>query len=389
MPGYELFGAEERQALNEIFEKQGGVVFAHGFDAMRNGHFKVREFERAMANRFNMPHAQAVSSGSAALKVALQALGVGPGDEVITQSFTFVATVEAIKETGATPVIVDVNDTLNMDPAAFEAAITSKTKVVIPVHMLGECAELDEIGAIADRHKIVLMEDAAQAVGASYKGRMAGSIGLINACSTDAGKTICTGEGGVIFTHDQNLWERARGFHDHGHEYSKTKGRGEEGAISGGFNYRMTEMQAAVGLAQLAKLDLIVSSQRANKAKLMERLKNMQLPFRRSVDAAGDLGDSIIFFLPNKERTTAFVAAMRAKGIGTKNLPDAINWHYAKHWGHLLDGYPRYQGKLAGSFGPSSSILECAVAIGVNVKMDPSRIDFIGDSLVEIAGQTV
>ena len=149
MPGFEVFGKEEREAIAEIFELNGGIIFAHGFDAMRNDVYRVREYEHAFSNTMNAKYGQAVSSGTAAIKVALKALGVGPGDEVITQAYTFVATVEAIFETGATPVIVDIDDTLNMDPVALKLAITPDTRVIIPVHMMGEAADMDAIMIIA------------------------------------------------------------------------------------------------------------------------------------------------------------------------------------------------------------------------------------------------
>lgn len=389
MPGFELFGEEERQAINEIFDHGGGVVFAHGFDAMRNGSYKVREFEREFAARLGAKYAQAVSSGTAALKVGLLSLGVGPGDEVITQAFTFVATVEAIRETGAVPVIVDVNDTLNMDPAAFRAAITPRTKVVLPVHMMGECAEMDEIMAIAKEHNILVMEDAAQALGASYFGRNAGTMAAVGAYSTDAGKSLNTGEGGLVVTNDEQRYVLARGLHDHGHEYSKTKGRGEEGAICFGFNYRMTEMQGAVGVAQLKKLDTIVARQRENKAKLMKRLQALPVKFRRSADPNGDLGDTIVFFLPDRAKTDKFVAAMRAKGLGTKNLPDAIGWHFAKHWKHVMQGNPRYEGKCDTAWEKTADLLECSVAIPVMVKMDDARIEHVAETLLQVGREVL
>ena len=389
MPGFELFGEEERAAINEIFDKNGGIIFAHGFDAMRNGVYKVREFERAFAEHIGAAHAQAVSSGTSALKVALQSLNVGPGDEVITQSFTFVATVEAIKETGATPIVVDINDTLNMSPEAFRQAITPRTKVVIPVHMMGECAEMDEIMAIAKAHNIMVMEDAAQALGATYFGRFSGTMGAVGAYSTDAGKSLNTGEGGMVVTSDEQRYIMARALHDHGHEYSTTKGRGEEGALCGGFNHRMTELQGAIGIAQLKKLDTIVARQRENKTKLMRQLQALPVSFRRSADPAGDLADTIVFFLPDRERTTAFVAAMRAKGLGTKNLPDAIGWHFAKHWKHLMKGHPLYDGKCDTAWSKSADILERAVAIPVMVKMDDARIEHVASSLIAIGREVL
>jgi 8-amino-3,8-dideoxy-alpha-D-manno-octulosonate transaminase len=389
MPGFELFGEEERQAINEIFDKNGGVIFAHGFDAMRNGVYKVREFERAFAAQLGIRHAQAVSSGTAAIKVALQSLGVGPGDEVITQAFTFVATVESIRETGATPIVVDVNDTLNMDPQAFRAAITPRTKVVVPVHMMGECAEMDEIMTIAKAHNILVMEDAAQALGATYFGKPAGTMGAVGAYSTDAGKSLNTGEGGMVVTDDEQRFVMARALHDHGHEYSTTKGRGEEGALCYGFNFRMTELQGAIGIAQLGKLKTIVSRQRENKAKLMKRLQALPVSFRRSADPAGDLSDTIVFYLPNRERAAAFVAGMRAKGLGTKNLPDAIGWHFSKHWRHLMSGHPLYDGKCDTAWSKSADLLERSVAIPVMVKMDDARIDHVASMLTAVAREVL
>ncbi|MGD0024841.1 MAG: DegT/DnrJ/EryC1/StrS family aminotransferase [Xanthobacteraceae bacterium] len=389
MPGFELFGEEERQAVNEIFDKAGGIVFAHGFDAMRNGIYKVREFERGFAAKMGVKHAQAVSSGTAAIKVGLQSLGVGPGDEVITQAFTFVATVEAIKETGAMPVVVDVNDTLNMDPKALAAAITPRTKAVVPVHMMGECAEMDEIMAIARRRNLLVMEDAAQALGASYHGRLAGTMGDVGAYSTDAGKTLNTGEGGLVVTNDEQRFVMARAFHDHGHEYSKTKGRGEEGALCYGFNHRMTEMQGAVGIAQLAKLDTIVGRQRQNKAMLTERLQSLPVAFRRSPDPTGDLADTLVFYLPDRSRTAAFVSSMRAKGLGTKNLPDAIGWHFSKHWTHVMKDHPLYGGKTETAWTKSADLLERSVAIAIMVKMDETRIDKIASALLDVSREVL
>ena len=187
MPGFEVFGAEERDAINELFDLNGGIIFAHSFDAMRKGVYRVREFETAFALRMGIKYAQAVSSGSTALKTALKALGIKRGDEVITTAFTFVATVEAILECGARPVIVDINETLNISPEAFEEAITSKTKVVIPVHMMGVSAQMDEIMYVAKRNNLKVLEDTAQGLGGTYKGRTLGTIGDMGAFSLDAG----------------------------------------------------------------------------------------------------------------------------------------------------------------------------------------------------------
>lgn len=384
MPGFEVFGKEEQAAINKIFELNGGILFAHGFDNLRNGVYRVREYEQAFKGIFGAKFAQATSSGSSAIKVALKALEIGPGDEVITQSYTFVATVEAIFETGATPIIVDIDDTLNMDPRTLEAAITPRTKAIMPVHMMGEGADLAGIMKIAEKHGLPVVEDTAQALGASLGGRLLGTIGTVGVFSTDAGKTLCTGEGGMIITNDERVYQIARSYHDHGHDYTMQHDRGNEGALCRGFNYRMTELQAAIGIEQLKKLDMIVGTQRANKAKLIQGL-DMGLPYRRSIDPAGDNGELLVFFLPDRDRTAAFAKAMRAQGLGTKNLPDAIKWHFSKYWEHMFMDHPLHAGRAMEAWSASADVLECSIALPVMIKMDDARIDFICTTLNQIA----
>ena len=152
MPGFELIGKEEQEAVNQIFE-DGGVLFAHGFDAMRKN-FHVREFEAITLEKFKCKHALAVSSGTSAIKVALKALGVKPGDEIITQAFNFIATIEAILDCGAVPVIANVDDSLNMNPSDCESLITEKTKVLLPVHMLGVPVDMNGIMTIAKKYNL-------------------------------------------------------------------------------------------------------------------------------------------------------------------------------------------------------------------------------------------
>ncbi len=228
MPGWELIGNEERAALLEWFDSSNGVMFAHGFDARRNGVYKVREFEQALAGYFGAAHAQVVSSGSAALLVALRALGVGPGDEVVTQAFTFVATVEAILEAGATPVIAEIDASLNLDVDRLEERLTPRTKAIVPVHMAGAPANMSSVIEIAARHDVLVLEDVAQSVGGSWDGRPLGTIGHAGTLSFDFAKNLTTGEGGAVLTNDVSVYERARALHDHGHEYNATLPRGRD-----------------------------------------------------------------------------------------------------------------------------------------------------------------
>lgn len=386
MPGFEVFGEDERKAINDLFDANGGILFAHGFDALRKGVYKVREFESALAQKFSVPYAQAVSSGSAALRVALAALDVGPGDEVVIPAFTFVATAEAVVQSGADLVIVDIDDSFNMAPEAFEAAITSRTKAVIPVHMMGASADMARIMAIARARGISVIEDSAQGVGGKFGGQYLGTIGDIGCFSFDAGKVIITGEGGMVVTSSQTLFARARAYHDHGHEYSTTVGRGTEGAIGEGFNYRMTELQGAIGIVQLGKLEMILSAQRANKAKLKNALAAGGFPFKyRRILDEDELGDALIFSLRDRVQTGAFLAGMARERLATKNIPDAIRWHFAKHWSHLFDRHGWYRETHKTAWQQSADILETAIALPVMIKMTDERIQEIAHKLLKIA----
>jgi len=389
MPGFEVFGAEERKAINDLFEANGGILFAHGFDALRKGVYKVREFEAVAAEKFSVTHAQAVSSGSAALRVALAALGVGKGDEVIIPAFTFVATAEAVIQSGADLVIVDIDESLNMAPGAIEAAITPRTRAIIPVHMLGAPADMAPIMEMARKHGLRVIEDSAQGVGGTYRQGYLGTIGDIGCFSFDAGKVIITGEGGMVVTRQSDLFVKARAYHDHGHEYSTAVGRGEEGAIGEGFNYRMTELQGAIGLVQLGKLDSILHAQRTNKAKLKGLIKDIPVRFRTLNDEAGELGDAIVMFLRDRETTARFLAGLKREGLGTKNVPDAMRWHFAKHWSHMFEKYGWYKDSYRTQWQRSADILECAIALPVMIKMDDARIQTIAEKVHRIAREVL
>lgn len=374
MPGFEVIGDEEKQALNELFERNG-ILYRYGFDALRKNVFKTDEFEKMFAETVGSKYAQAVTSGSAALLVALKGLGIGPGDEVITQSHTFVATVEAIIETGATPVITEIDDTLNMDIQDLKQKITDKTKCIIPVHMMGSAANMDEIMAIAKEKGIAVLEDACQAIGGTYKGKMLGSIGTLGAYSFDYGKTITSGEGGMVVTNDETIFKRAGAYSDHGHDHDPTVGRADDTRLHGaGFNYRMCDLQAAVGIAQLKKLEDILVKVRANKKKFKERLKDVPgITFRKHVDEQGEVGDSLIFYAKDEAAAKIFVKKIQEAGLGTKNLPDALKWHYAATWDHMLKG-SGYE-NLGSKWPKSNDLLYRAIALPVMINMADELIE--------------
>ncbi len=382
MPGFETIGEEEKEAVAGVFEK-GGVLYRYGLDVKRQHIYRVDEFEKKIAEKVGGKYCHCVCNGTAALKIALHALGVKPGDEVITQSFTFVATVEAILELGAKPVITEVDKSLNMDPFDLEKRITKKTKVIIPVHMAGVSAKMDEIMKISKEHKICVLEDSAQALGGIYKGKHLGTIGDVGIYSLDIGKIITMGEGGVLVTDDKNIYLRAREYSDHGHEYNPNVPRGEDTRSSWGFNYKITELQGAVGLAQLNKLDFILKRQRENKKSLKEKLESIDdIEFREIPDEKGDAGDTLIFFLENKDKAKKLAKKLSERGIGTKNLPDAVDWHFAGTWSHIFSSYNEYKEKnLEEVWKQSTGLIRRAIAIPIMVKMDEEQINNISESI--------
>ena len=337
MPGFEVFGEEEKKEILEVLET--GVLFRYEFPEQRKGVWKVKSFEEKFAAYCGAKYAQAVTSGTAALKVALAALGVGPGDEVITQCFTFVATWEAIFDVGAVPVFAEVDETLNLDPSDLEKKITKKTRAIIPVHMMGGQARIGEIVAIAGKHGIPVIEDTAQAAGARLNGKGLGTFGKMGTFSFDAVKTMTCGEGGMIITDDQDLWRKMSEYHDHGHDHVQNPGgRGGEGRSFIGFNYRMMELQGAIGLAQLAKLDSMIATQKKHKARLQGAAAKIPgVTFRNYPDVAGENATFFSFFLPTKEKALAVNEVLKAEGCGAIYFA-GNTWHYYPKWEHLIGG---------------------------------------------------
>lgn len=333
MPGFEVFGAEERKQVNDVLES--GVLMRYGFDGMRNGHWKAKEFEVAFAAKMNSKHCQLVSSGTSALSVALASAGIGAGDEVIIPTFTFVATFESIMMLGAVPVLVDIDDTLTLDPDAVEAAVTSKTRCIMPVHMCGSMANLNALKAICDTHDLVLIEDACQALGGTYEGKPLGSFGDIGCFSFDYVKTITCGEGGALITNNETYSVHADQYQDHGHDHIG-KDRGAETHPTLGYNFRISELNAAVGLAQLNKLDDILKLQKRNYTLFRKALSDLEgVSFRRVPDGGEENYSFLNFFLPSEELTKKAHKALGAAGIDACFYWYTNNWHYINGWEHL------------------------------------------------------
>ncbi|MBL7738770.1 MAG: DegT/DnrJ/EryC1/StrS family aminotransferase [Chitinophagaceae bacterium] len=334
MPGFEFWGAEERKEVNDVLET--GILMRYGFDGPRKGIWKAKELEEAICKTFGSKYAQLTSSGTSALTTAMAALGIGAGDEVIMPAFTFVASFEAVLSVGAVPVLVDVDETLTLNPDAVKKAITSKTKCVMPVHMCGSMADLDALLAICKEHNLILLEDACQSIGGKYKGRSLGTIGHAGTFSFDFVKTITCAEGGVVMTNDESVYIKCDGYTDHGHDH-KGADRGADLHPFVGYNYRISELHAAVGLAQIRKLNTFLDIQKRNHTHLRSALAQIpEVSFRKIPDPSGDSCTFLCWFLPTEEITKAVVNELKAQGILAGNFYwFDNNWHYIRKWDHL------------------------------------------------------
>ncbi|NOX33292.1 MAG: DegT/DnrJ/EryC1/StrS family aminotransferase [Deltaproteobacteria bacterium] len=335
MPGFEIFGDAEKKQVTDVLET--GVLFRYGFEGTRNGHFKALEFEKKLCEITGSKYSHLCSSGTSSLITALAACGIGAGDEVIIPPFTFVATFEAVINAGAIPVFGEIDETLCLDPDKIEDVVTSKTRAVVPVHMCGSMARIDEIKTVCDKLGLVLLEDACQSLGASYQGKGLGTFGLAGCFSFDAVKTVTCGEGGGIITDSRKIYEKADQYADHGHDHSGGPDRGADDHPIIGSNYRISELNAAVGLAQLNKLDKILDIQRKNKSAIKDAMAELpEVSFRYIPDPKGDSATFLSFFLPTKERAEQIAENLSKNGVGSPYWYDN-NWHYYRKWHHLRE----------------------------------------------------
>ncbi len=383
MPGYELIDKKELDQITDLFANSK-ILFRHSFDHLRNNIYKVKEFEQKFKKRMDVPHALGVTSGTAALRVALAGIGIKSGDEIITQSFTFVATVEAIIESRGVPVITEVDKTLNMDPKDLKRKITNKTKAIIVVHMLGTPARLSEIKKIADEAGVYLIEDTAWGCGGFYNKIPLGSFGDIGTYSFDFAKTMTTGEGGMVTFKSNEFFKKSMAWHDHGHDNNPEFPRWEDSRSSSGFNFRMNEMQGAVGIAQLEKLNFVVESQRHNSRLMEEVLKNFSLELRDKPDKSFETCDALTFFVDDNTIARKIRDSLLDVGMGTKILPEAITWHFAGTWEHMPELLSRNGNNLSRSFPQSLSLLKRSVSLPVFINMVDDFQDKVHQALTKV-----
>jgi len=384
MPGYEVIGKEEQNEINNVFEN-GGILFRQGFNSERNECYKVNKFEKEFSNFLKVPKSLAVTSGTAALRVALAALGIGKGDEVITQAFTFVATVEAIIESGAKPLCANINDTLNIDPNSIEELISKKTRAIIVVHMLGVPCEIELVQKICKKYNLFLIEDTAWGCGGFYKNKSLGTWGDIGTFSFDFAKTMTTGEGGMLCFNEKKIYDKAAAWHDHGHENNPLFPRWEDTRASSGFNYRMMELQGAVGLAQLKKLPNIVKKQRDNLEKIWAEIKDINfLIRRREPKYSFCTADALIFKLPDKDKAKKIRRNLLKYGVSTKILPEAISWHFAGMWEHMPSLIQSHKNNIKTYLKPSEELLNKSVSLPIKVKQSNTLPNIIKKAILEI-----
>lgn len=290
-------GAEEKQAVMEVLDS--GII-AQGP--------RVKVFEEGFAQMCGVKHAVATSSGTTALHVALLAHGIGEGDEVITSAFTFIASANSILYAGAKPVFVDIDPrTFNLDVNQIEAAITPRTKAILPVHLYGLACDMDPLMHLAEKHGLIVIEDACQSHGATYKGKKVGSFGT-GTFSLYPTKNITSGEGGMITTNDPAIDEKSRVIRQHG-----MRVRYYHDEL--GFNFRMTDIHAAIGLAQLQKLEQFNARRQANARFLSENLKGVVTP--HVPEEYTHVFHQYTIRVPDGKRD-ALRAHLQAKGVGSE-----------------------------------------------------------------------
>lgn len=326
-PGLDVVGAEELAEVTDVITSRH--LGRYGPDDP-SFPAKVRRLEEEIAELSGARYALALNSGTSGLLVILAALDIGPGDEVIVPGFTFVASISAIVYAGATPILAEVDRSFDLDPADIEARITPRTRAIMLVHMLGNPGRLAEIRAIAEQNDLALIEDAAQAFGATYQGRWVGTHGAMGMYSFNEFKTITSGDGGMVVTDDEGLYRRAFAMHDQGHSPNR-KGLEIGARPFLGLNFRMTELEGAVLVAQLPKLAGIREHLTANAALVRSIIEEVpKIDFRELPDREGDLATHLVVIFPDERMADAVT-----RELGSITL-DRSGWHVYSHMEHLL-----------------------------------------------------
>ena len=378
-PGGMEVGDEELAALERVI--RGKNLFR--YYGVGEGPQEVASFEREFAAHMGARRALCVNAGSSALICGLIGAGVGPGDEVIVPAYTWNATPNAVLACGALPVLAEVDESLTLDPADAERKLTPRTKAIVPVHRRGAPADMGALAAFAERHGLVLVEDVCQAAGASFGGRRLGTFGDAGAFSLQFNKIITTGEGGVMITDRDDLYDLALDVHD----CAGSVRRGAGLPRFPGWNFRASELIGAVARVQLQRLDGLLERMRANHARLSEEIGALPgLALRHANDEGGDAGIALIAFTETAPLAQEAVAALQAEGVLAVRIysPDVVDLHVYPYWRPVLDA-------LAAAGAPlpdcprTLDLLERTVHIDVSPLCDEQDLEEIALAFRKVA----
>jgi len=408
-PGMDIIGKEEKEALLEVIES--GYLYRYGDNTDPNFKAKVWNLEQQVASYTRANFALAVNSGTTAILTALWALKIGPGDEVIVPGYTFIASITAIIFARAIPILAEVDKTLTLDPADVRRKITPRTKAIMLVHMLGNPGHLDEIVKIAEENNLILIEDCAQAFGASFRGKSVGTYGQMGAFSLNVYKTITAGDGGIVVTNDKNLYTRAFAIHDQGHlPLRQGVEQGKRTVL--GLNFRMNELTAAVAGAQLKKIDFIKNKLHSNKNHLKYILSDVdEIEFRQILDDKGEIGTLLTFFMPNAKSANNLAKKLQCTTIAKSG------WHVYNNMEHFLNQMtvtdegcpfkcPLYKGSPVkysqGMLPQTDDLLKRAInisvgvsdaglgsAYGIRINSSKEEIETIGQNLLKMIRECI
>lgn len=335
-PGGMWIDEEEEAAVLEVIRTRR--LFR--YYGPQPGPSKVAELEEVFAKFMGVQYGLAVTSGTAALICSLAGLGIGPGDEVIVPAYTWIASASAVVAVGAVPIMAEVDDSLTIDPNDLEHKITPFTRAVIPVHMRGAPCRMDAILDIARKHNLLVLEDTAQADGASYQGKHLGSFGDAGAFSLQFNKIITSGEGGMMVTDRKEVYDRAVMYHD---VIGGMRNQIPQEQILPGINFRMPELLGAVSLVQLRRLNALLDAMRARKYMIKENISRLAaqkgIQFRKIHDPKGDAAVALVFFLPETDLARRVAMALAAEGIpaSTMYAPDRVDYHIYAHWSPIMN----------------------------------------------------
>jgi 8-amino-3,8-dideoxy-alpha-D-manno-octulosonate transaminase len=378
-PGGMEIAAEEIEAATRVLSSKN-VFRYYGVD---DGPHEVLDFEREFAGHMGAKHALCVNAGSSALICGLIGAGVGPGDEVIVPAYTWNATPNAVIACGATPVLVEVDESLTLDPHDVARKIGPQTKAILPVHMRGAPADMDALTELAREHGLVLVEDVCQSAGASFRGRRLGTFGDAGAFSLQFNKIITAGEGGVMITNRDDLYDLAIDVHD----CAGSLRRGAGLPRFAGWNFRASELQGAVARVQLTRLDGLLERMRSNQRRLVDRIGSLPgLTLRRPNDDGGDAGICLIAFTASPALAAEAVEALKAEGVAAMRIydPSVPDLHVYPYWAPVL-AHLQEKGASAPNCPRTLDLLERTIHVDLSPLLEDADVDELALAFEKVA----